>query len=411
MGNTSYQKQEVVIEFECRFTVRVWECSLSEIITAFCSFLPNLLADFIMKVLLGYAEYVMSLENKPFSCAICGNNHHFIWKTRHGKTTKILTIFQWVVLRQLQVQCSSCRHKFYLTRKLLGIEPMKRIPEQTRRKLGLIGSLASFRVARKIISMFGWTIDKMTIWRAVQETGKEIDFNLDPNELAHGEADGTGIPIQGIKNRGKELKVFVQHKKGGGIRVAGVDIGNYHGGWKRLFEQTIEIMKGFKTFLLVTDGDTTILASLKGKVKVLFQRCLWHIPHQLKFTLWKDKVKRKSGDWLCLLAEIMEICAIRPLVDDLDVIKSMVKSKTERLDKLILFCKDKGYRMSAEYLENARPDLFTAISNRLNGKSTSRVERLMRTVNLRINVGKWSTSGALNATKIRLAYYYNGFDA
>jgi hypothetical protein len=73
----------------------------------------------------------------------------------------------------------------------------------------------------------------------------------------------------------------------------------------------------------------------------------------LKFTLWKDKVKRKSGDWLYLLAEIMEICAIRPLVDDLDVIKSMVKSKTERLAKLILFCKDKGYRMSAEYLENA----------------------------------------------------------
>ena len=131
----------------------------------------------------------------------------------------------------------------------------------------------------------------------------------------------------------------------------------------------------------------------------------------MKFTLWKDKVKRKTGDWLDLLAEIMEICAIRPLVDDLDVIKSMVKSKTERLAKLILFCKDKGYRMSAEYLENARPDLFTAISNRLNGKSTSRVERLMRTVNLRISVGKWSTSGPLNATKIRLAYYYNGFDA
>lgn len=72
----------------------------------------------------------------------------------------------------------------------------------------------------------------------------------------------------------------------------------------------------------------------------------------------------------------MEICAIRPLVDDLDVIKSMVKSKTERLAKLILFCKDKGYRMSAEYLENARPDLFTAISNRLNGKSTSRVDKV-----------------------------------
>ena len=55
--------------------------------------------------------------------------------------------------------------------------------------------------------------------------------------------------------------------------------------------------------------------------------------------------------------------------------------------------------------------MFTAINNRLQGKTTSKVERAMRTVNMRINTGKWSTSGALNATKIRLAYYYNGFDA
>jgi hypothetical protein len=32
-------------------------------------------------------------------------------------------------------------------------------------------------------------------------------------------------------------------------------------------------------------------------------------------------------------------------------------------------------------------------------------------VNMRVNVSKWSTEGALNVTKVRLAYYYNGFDA
>jgi len=35
----------------------------------------------------------------------------------------------------------------------------------------------------------------------------------------------------------------------------------------------------------------------------------------------------------------------------------------------------------------------------------------MRTVNLRVNVGKWSTAGGLNVVKVRLAYYYNDFDA
>ena len=50
------------------------------------------------------------------------------------------------------------------------------------------------------------------------------------------------------------MKVFVQLKKAGGIRVAGLDIGNYHGGWERLFKPAIEVMKGFSSFLLVTEG-------------------------------------------------------------------------------------------------------------------------------------------------------------
>lgn len=411
MENNFFYAPSLKIEFDYPFSVEVNRCSLSEILLAFKKFVSQLLPEFIMKVLLGYAEYTMSLEIKPFSCDKCCNNKDFIWKTKHGKKTKLLTIFQWVVLQQLQVQCKCCLHKFYITRKLLGVEPLKRIPEETQRKLGLIGALASFRVSEKIIGIFGVTIDKMTIWKAVQNMGKKILFNLDPDELAQGEADGTGIGIQGIKKRGKEVKIFVQHKRTGGIRIAGVGIGNYHGGWDKLFKPVLEVLKGFKTFLLITDGDTSIFKGLGSKVKVKLQRCLWHIPHQLKFTLWTDKVKRKTEDWLYILAEAMEICAIRSLVDDEDVIASMVKSKLERLDKLISFCKEKEYNSSAEYLENAKPDMFTAINNRLNGKTTSRVERVMRTVNLRANVGKWSPQGALNATKIRLAYYYNGFDA
>jgi hypothetical protein len=50
-----------------------------------------------------------------------------------------------------------------ITRKLLGIEPKKRIPAEIYRKLGLLGSLTTYRVAEKIGGMFGWAVDKMTI--------------------------------------------------------------------------------------------------------------------------------------------------------------------------------------------------------------------------------------------------------
>ena len=54
--------------------------------------------------------------------------------------------------------------------------------------------------------------------------------------------------------------------------------------------------------------------------------------------------------------------------------------------------------------------MFTNFSKQWEGKTTSLIERVMRTVNLRVNVGKWSTKGVLNAVKVRLAYYYNGFN-
>lgn len=409
MGVTP-RKSSITVDFDCQFRVVLEEGRLSSILAAFCKLLPVLLTDFIQKAVTGYGEYAMGLERKPFCCDQCGNDREMIWKTRHGKETKILTIFKWVTLHQLQVQCRKCGHKMYLLRKLLGMEPMQRIPSETYRKLGLMGSLTSYRVAEKIVTLFGWAVDKMTVWKSVQKTGEEIEFQLDSQEEAIGEADGTGVPINGIKKRGKELKVLVQYKKGGGIRVAGVHIGNYNGGWEELFKKSLEGFKGFKRFLLITDGDTSILDGLKGKVSVLLQRCLWHIPHQLKYMLWKDKVTRKGQEWLYVLSEVLEICAIRPLVDCEETIKAMIASKKERLNKVIDYCGARGYKTVVEYLENAKGDMFTAISNKLHGKTTSRVERVFRTANLRINVGKWSTHGALNVTKVRLAYYYNGFD-
>lgn len=410
MGVTP-QGKGITIDFDCQFEVYLKDSSLMSILAAFAVLLPQLLTDFIQKVLVGFGEYAMALKRKPFAC-LCGNDEGFTWKTRHGKKTKIHAFYGWVDLQQLQVVCKRCGSKMSITRKLLGMAPKKRIAAEIYRKLGLLGSLTTYRVAEKIGRMFGWAVDKMTIWSAVQKTASEIDFKLDGKELPQGEADGTGIGIKGIEKRGKELKVFVQYKKGGGVRIAGLDIGNYNGSWDKLFQNSIEVLKGFRRrFLLITDGDTTILDGLKDTVKILVQRCLWHIPHQAKYVLWQDKVKHKSMEWLYVVSELLEICAIRSFVDCPKTIKTMIESKRRRLDEVIEHCRDLGYTHTVSYLENARPDMFTAIEKRLNGKTTSKVERVMRTVNMRVNVSKWTDTGALNVTKIRLAYYYNGFDA
>jgi len=411
MGTTP-RENDITIEFDCQFRVDLQDSDFSSIMKAFLMLLPQLLEDFFQKVLVGFGEYEMGLKKKSFACKCCGNDTEFAWKTRHGKATTILTWFRWITLKQLQVRCKRCGSKQYITRMLLGMEPKKRVPDETRRKLALMGALTSYRVSAKIGKMFGWAVDRMTIWKSVQQIGAKMDFVLDGNEEPRGEADGTGVGITGIPKRGKELKVLVQYKKGGGIRVAGIDIGNYNGSWDKLFQKSLEVIKGFKRpFLLLTDGDASIFASLKGKVTILIQRCLWHIPYQAQYVLWKDAVKRKGEEWLHVVAELMEICAIRSLVDCPDTIQAMIASKRTRLEKTVAYCREKGFTHTVSYLENASGDMFTAIENRLEGKTTSRVERLFRTVNMRANVSKWTTKGVLNVTRIRLAYYYNGFDA
>jgi hypothetical protein len=220
----------------------------------------------------------------------------------------------------------------------------------------------------------------MTFWQSVQRIGRQTEFLLDEKEEPRGEADGTGIGITGIAKRGKELKVLVQYKKGGGIRVAWLGIGHYNGSWEKLFRQNLEIFKNFaRPFLLVTDGDTAIFESIKGKGKFLIQWFLWHIPYQAQYVLWKDEVARKSTDWLHVVAERMKICAIRSLVDCPETIQAVIASKRGRLNQVIEFCFQQNYAYTVAYLENSRGDMFTALENRLNGKTTSRVERLMRT--------------------------------
>lgn len=398
------------MNFKFSIDIDVLSPKLKEISTTFSSLIIILLREFFQQVLDEFANYYMSVRIKPFNCDICGNNQRFIWKTHKGKKTTLITIFGVVSLFQLQIQCKDCNHKMYLIRKLLGIAPRKKIPLETIRRLGMIGALTSFRVAEKIVGMFGVVLDKMAIWRSVQKLSEEIRFDLDPSECASGEADGTGIPIQGIQKRGKEMKVFVQLKKNGGVRIAGLSIGNYDSGWDKLFKPLLPDFKAFKQFLLVTDGDTSILKGLGNKVKILFQRCLWHIPHQFKWYLWKDKVTRKSEEWIKALSELIEISNVKSLQHDKECVQDIVSIKLEKLDTLIEFCKEKGWKHCTSYLKNARPNMFTSLSNKLNGRTTSRVERVMKNINMRVNVGKWSPQGVLNVNKIRLAHYYNDFD-
>ncbi|MBW2568926.1 MAG: hypothetical protein JRD93_13660 [Deltaproteobacteria bacterium] len=130
MGITP-QNKNITIDFNCQFKVHLKDSRIPTILAGFAALLPQLLMDFFQKVLVGFGEYAIALKKKPFACK-CGNNEDFIWKTRHGKKTKIHGFYRWLELQQ--VQCKRCGSKMYITWKLLGMEPMKRIAHEIYRK-------------------------------------------------------------------------------------------------------------------------------------------------------------------------------------------------------------------------------------------------------------------------------------
>ncbi|UJS20848.1 MAG: hypothetical protein L3J18_00520 [Candidatus Brocadia sp.] len=93
--------ESITVEFGCQIRVELKDGSLESILKAFCKILPEILRDFIQKIVVGSGESAMARSLKPFCCDECGKDKGFIWKTRHGKETKILTVFQWLRLERM----------------------------------------------------------------------------------------------------------------------------------------------------------------------------------------------------------------------------------------------------------------------------------------------------------------------
>jgi hypothetical protein len=401
MKNPTNFKLNVDINIELK------SCNLNEIIRSFKKAIVIIFQEFVTQALIYYSnEYKMSGRlSKLLNCK------KVTWKTSTGnRKTKILTVFGIIKVPQLQVKIGDNGQRKIITRLLLGIEPRIRIPEITIKSIGLMGSLASYRVVKKIAGMFtNVTFSLMTILRCVRKTGDMIDFDIETEETNIFDADGTGIPIVKSQKRGKELKVLAQRKKNGKIRIAGMTIGNYNGGWDKLFKPLINSLKAFKEIFLITDGDDSILNGIE-QIKVTLQRCLFHIPHQAKYTLWQDKVKRKSEIWIYILTKLIDICNVRKIKEDETIALKMIEDKKKEFELLINYCIENKAEKTAVYLLNASNDIFIGVENKIFGVTTSLLERMMRTINLRINIGQWSKKSALAVCKIRGAYYYNGFD-
>ena len=116
----------------------------------------------------------------------------------------------------------------------------------------------------------------------------------------------------------------------------------------------------------------------------MIQRCLWHIPHLLDYYLYLSGVPIKERRRYQK--------RLRFILWDQD---------GDAYDTLIQEMEEAGLTHGASHLRNARMEAFTFLEERFSYTTTSPLEREMREINRRADVGaRWSVKGSENGLKV-----------
>lgn len=386
-------------KFTIKIDLGVNNCSLKEITAIFIKSLRPVFEKVVKEILITHAEEYMKNGTIQRMLKV----KKVVWRSRQGKYTVLKTMFGKIYVPQMRVKYKDELGKIHqkcITRLLLGISPYQRIPDFMKKIIGLMGSLSTYRVCHQVLNVLtACKYSLMSLHRGVKWFANKIELGLSKDGTNEFLSDGTGIPTKDSGKRGSELKALMQIKKNGKLHLCGLEIGKYKEGWEKVFHCFKDGIKRFEKIILTSDGDNSMIKAAKAfGEKVKIQRDLWHIRHQLKWFLWKDKVQK---DYRPLILE-----AVGKLTTNIS--ETNPEERKKELDEIVYTCRAFGYEYTAEYLSNCREHMFTYYEEFNETVDSSLIERMMRTINQRINVGVWSDEGALAATKIRLAYYYNG---
>ena len=197
-------------EINLNYSINLDSCTLDSIIALVKKLLPLIFEDVFTSILCEFAEKYK--ESEATDKCDCSNNAQLKWAHKIGRKSTVKTQWGDAKIPQLQMQCTSCKQKRSMARPLLNMKPRTQVGQNLKENVALFTSLMPFRVSAKVLKFTGVKMSRTQAWRCTQEIGENLEFGLDENAHKSGMADGTGVGIQGIKKRGKELKIFAQNK-------------------------------------------------------------------------------------------------------------------------------------------------------------------------------------------------------
>jgi hypothetical protein len=327
-------------------------------------------------------RYARDKVKSSFGCPACGG-HHFIRKGRRIRVYK--SVLGKSHLPILQVQCVACGRRFCPYKDSIGLYFTERISEALKqRQLELTCHISYKKAKRFIQSCLGISPSPMTIRKAFDRKAKQIR-NMPVSALDKIVYNDSTKVKAGPKERGVSIHLAVTAKPG-------KMFGKRHTMRKQLLflktgnANTIKkTLKSLNAKGIVHDGDMDLTGCAP-----LIQRCLWHLVHQLKHFLWLDGLPHQQKE---------------PYVKEL--ISILFRSRTtqimkERYQHFLETLKTKHLINSFGHLKNAETEIETSRNNGFDYHTTSPVEREMREINRRADIGvRWSVKGIENLLLVK----------
>lgn len=389
----------IELNLKANIRVKVDNCKFVNITAEFLKALSSVFTQYVTQLLTVYFEQIRSSGELERML-----NAQKVTLKSMNRTTKFNTIFGCIHVPQIQVRvyrAGSPVQQVSITRMLLGVGYKCQIPDFMKELMGWIGSLCTYRVGHSILgALTNFKCSLFSAWASVQYAAQRIDLKLSDNGTNEFEADGTGIPTLDSGKRGSELKKVFQRKLDGTLHLIGLSIGKYKDFQTWTSALCAGIHDGIEQFgkiILASDGDKTISDAAALDRNVKFQKDKWHVFHQLKYYLWKDGADKDLKN--NIIGHFYKITML---------LKCSAIKRDRRISNYIQLLGCSGFRHTATYLATIMDGFYTHETENNTNVFTTKTERSMRTTNQRVNVGVWTDSGAYNAVKIRLAYYYNG---
>lgn len=359
--------------------------------------LPHILIEhqkYLLTLYLGKPRTGTQKTPTPWKCPKCGSRHGFVRRGWRSKPRTLKTSIGIIEFPLKNISCKKCNKTFSPFPEFWGLEPWQRITKELSQKAVFLATQFSYgRSSNTLKELLGQSLSPLTIHRMVQKTSQNISCKSTNNDAEILMFDETKVPA-GTKQYGSPLLLGIslngQYNEYGRKRLEKSIVSfELDKGWRDL---TPKLKNRYKPDIIVSDGDL----ALKKFIDDCFpdskvQQCIWHLFKTSDHYLWMDglsvPVRRPLLSRLSQLVSLEDISGIKEFIKELDT---------------------EGLKNTANFIQRGLNDLFTYVSNDIPFKATSPIEREMREINRRSDVGaRWTVKGLFNLLNLKLAYEKN----